>query len=177
MRSGAVALECLRVGRLVRWAVSGPCGEFGVASALSVVAAGRRIAIVSFSHYPPSDIVGAERLRAATVAWAPLLGELHAVGFRPYLELRRGGGDDPLRLCCELEGDLLLDLSIEDDQIPRCAPDQIDGEWAVFVQDTNGNYLADVLIDPIIDDTELAHKLRELVDAVAQGDRPMFIDW
>ena len=48
---------------------------------------------------------------------------------------------------------------------------------AVFVQDADGNYLADVVIDPIIDDTEFAHKLRELVDAVAQGDRPMFIDW
>ena len=35
---------------------------------------------------------------------------------------------------------------------------------AVFVQDADGNYLADVVIDPIIDDTEFAHKLRELVD-------------
>lgn len=132
---------------------------------------------MSFSHYPPSDIVGAERLRAATVAWAPLMGALHAVGFRPYLELRRGGRDDPLRLYCELEGDLLLDLSIEDEQIPDAPPDHIDGEWAVFVQDADGNYLADVVIDPIIDYTELAHKLSELVDAVAQGERPMFIAW
>ena len=173
----AAALECLRVGRPVRSAVGGLWGECGVASALSVVAAGRTIPIVSFSHYPPSDIVGGERLRAATVAWAPLLGALHAVGFRPYLELRRGGRDDPLRLYCELERDLLLDLSIEDEQIPDAPPDHIDGEWAVFVQDADGNYLADVVIDPIIDYTELAHKLRELVDAVAQGERPMFIDW
>ena len=131
---------------------------------------------MSFSHFPPSDIVGAERLRAATVAWAPLLGVLHAVGFRPYLELHRGGRDDPLRLYCELEGDLLLDLSIEDDQIPDAPPDQVDGDWAVFVQDADGNYLADVAIDPIIDYTALALKLRELVDAVTRGERPMFID-
>jgi hypothetical protein len=44
-------------------------------------------AVVSFLHFPPSDPLGAERLRAATVAWAPLLAALHAVGFRPYLEL------------------------------------------------------------------------------------------
>ena len=103
---------------------------------------------MSFTHFPPSDPVGAERLRAATVAWAPLMGALHAVGFRPYLELHRGGRDDPLRLYCELEGDLLLDLSIEDEEIPDTPPHQIDGDWAVFVQDADGNYLADVLIDP-----------------------------
>jgi hypothetical protein len=132
---------------------------------------------VSFVHYPPSDILGAERLRAATVAWAPLLGALHSVGFRPYLELHRGGRDDPLRLYCELENDLLLDLSIEDDQIPDAPPDEIDGDWAVFVQDQDGNYLADVAIDPIIDYSELAHKLRELIDAVNRGERPMYVAW
>ena len=125
----------------MRSALGGLCEGFGVASALSAVAAGRRIAIVSFSHYPPSDIVGAERLRAATVAWAPLLGALHAVGFRPYLELRRGGRDDPLRLYCELEGDLLLDLSIEDDQIPDAPPDHIDGEWPCSCRTPTGTTL------------------------------------
>jgi hypothetical protein len=33
-----------------------------------------------------------------------LLGELHAVGFRRYLELEHGGRDDPLSLFCELDG-------------------------------------------------------------------------
>ena len=132
---------------------------------------------MSFSHFPPSDPVGAERLRAATVAWAPLLGALHAVGLRPYLELHRGGHDDPLRLYCELEGDLLLDLSVEDEQIPDAPADQIDGDWAVFVQDADGNYLADVLIDPTIDYDGLAHKLAELVDAVTRGERPKFLHW
>ena len=132
---------------------------------------------MSFTHFPPSDPVGAERLRAATVAWAPLLGALHAAGFRPYLELHRGGREDPLRLYCELEGDLLLDLSIEDEEIPDTPSDQIDGDWAVFVQDPDGNYLADVLIDPTIDYIALAHKLRELVQAVGHGERPMFVHW
>jgi hypothetical protein len=132
---------------------------------------------VSFLHFPPSDPLGAERLGAATVAWAPLLGALHAVGFRPYLELHRGGRDDPLRLYCELEDELLLDLSIEDEEIPDEPPDLIDGDWAVFIQDGDGNYLADVLIDPTIDHDALAHKLAELVEAVTDGDRPMFVHW
>jgi len=132
---------------------------------------------VSFSHFPPSDAVGAERLRAATVAWAPLLGALHAVGLRPYLELHRGGRDDPLRLYCELEDDLLLDLSIEDEEVPDAPADEIDGDWAVFVQDADGNYLADVLIDSTIDYDALAHKLAELVDAVTRGKRPKFVHW
>jgi hypothetical protein len=133
--------------------------------------------VVSFSHYPPDDIVGSERLRAATVAWAPLLGALHAVGLRPYLELYRGGRDDPLRLYCELDNDLLLDVSIEDDQIPDAPLDELDGDWAVFIEDADGNYLADVAIDPIIDYDELAHKLHELVEAVNRGERPLFVDW
>ena len=137
----------------------------------------RKIALVSFSHFPPTDPVGAERLQTATVAWAPLLGALHAVGLRPYLELHRGGHDDPLRLYCELESDLLLDLSIEDEQFPDTPADQIDGDWAVFVQDADGNYLADVLIDPTIDYDTLAHKLAELVDAVTRGQRPKFVHW
>ena len=132
---------------------------------------------MSFVHYPPSDLVGAERLRAATVAWAPLLGALHSVGFRPYLELHRGGRDDPLRLYCELDNDLLLDVSIEDDQIPDMPPDEIDGDWAVFVQDADRDFLADVAIDHTIDHTELAHKLRELVEAVTRGERPMYMHW
>ncbi len=133
--------------------------------------------MVSILHLPPSNPLGAERLRAATVAWAPLLGALHAVGFRPYLELHRGGRDDPLRLYCELEDELLLDLSIEDEEIPDEPPDQIDGDWAVFIQDADGNYLADVLIDPRIDHEALAHKLGALVEAVTGGGRPMFVHW
>jgi len=104
------------------------------------------------------------------VRWTPQ-------GSAPTLELQRGQHDDPLRLYCELDNDLLLDLSIEDDQIPDAPPDEIDGDWAAFIQDADGNYLADVVIDPIIDYVELAHKLRELVEAVRRGERPMFLDW
>jgi hypothetical protein len=151
--------------------------ELGLSRRNPQAGAGVRFAVVSFSHFPPSDAVGAERLRAATVAWAPLLAALHAVGVRPYLELHRGGRDDPLRLYCELEGDLLLDLSIEDEEVPDAPPDEIDGDWAVFVQDADGNYLADVLIDSTIDYDALAHKLAELVDAVTRGERPKFVHW
>jgi hypothetical protein len=63
--------------------------------------------VVVFSHYPPVDELAAERLRAATVAWAPLLGELHAAGFRPYLELEMGESDDSLRVFCELDNETL----------------------------------------------------------------------
>jgi hypothetical protein len=132
---------------------------------------------VSFTHYPPSDEFGAERLRVATVAWAPLLGALHAVGFRPYLELERGGREDSLRLYCELDDDLLLDLSIEDAGIPETPEAACEGDWAVFVQDADGDYLSEVVIDPTIDYTALADRLKQLVEAVAAGERPMFEDW
>ena len=39
----------------------------------------------------------------------------------------------------------------------------------MFVQDADGNYLADVVIHPIIDYTELAHKPREPVDVVPKA--------
>ena len=77
----------------------------------------------------------------------------------------------------KLKEELLLDLSIEDEEIPDEPPDLIDGDWAVFIQDGDGNYLADVLIDPTIDHDALADKLAELVEAVTDRDRPMFVHW
>jgi hypothetical protein len=132
---------------------------------------------VSFAHYPPIDELGAERLRAATVAWSTLLGELHAVGLRPYLELEKGAHDDPLRLYCELDDELLLDLSINDGGIPDTPPPVIDGEWTVFVQDTSDLYLAEVVIESSATFTTLATKLRDLLDSVALGERPLFEVW
>ena len=132
---------------------------------------------MSFAHYPPIDDLGAERLRAATVAWSTLLGELHAVGLRPYLELEKGAHDDPLRLYCELDGELLLDLSINDGGIPDTPPPVIDGEWTVFVQDTSDVYLAEVVIESSATFTTLATKLRDLLDSVALGERPLFEVW
>lgn len=76
---------------------------------------------MAITHYPPVDETGAQRLRDATVAWAALLGELFAVGLRPYLELEQGHGDDPLRLFCELDDGLLLDVSLGDEGLPRRA--------------------------------------------------------
>jgi hypothetical protein len=134
---------------------------------------------VPFAHYPPVDQPGAERLRAATVAWAPLLGELHAVGLRPYLELEHGNRDDALRLYCEVDGDLLLDASICDEGLPDTPPAALKDDWTAFVQSPHGTerYLADVIIEPPLTFTLLAAKLRDLVDAVSAGERPVRRIW
>jgi hypothetical protein len=77
---------------------------------------------VGFAHFPPLDTVAADRLRAVTIAWSELLGELSAVGLRPYLELEQGDANDALRLCCELDDALLVDLSIDDEAFPELRP-------------------------------------------------------
>lgn len=134
---------------------------------------------MTFAHYPPVDQLGAERLRAATVAWAPLLGELQAVGLRPYLELEHGHHDDPLRLYCEVDGDRLLDASICDEGLPDTPPTALDDDWTAFVQSPQSTerYLADVIIEPPQTFTLLAAKLRDLVDAVSAGERPLRTTW
>jgi hypothetical protein len=133
--------------------------------------------VVAFTHYPPADQLGAQRLRAATVAWSGLLDELHAVGFRPYLELEMGEADDSLRLFCELSEELLLDLSLGDQGLPDAPPPANEIDWTVFVQSASDGYLAEVMIDPSIDFQALTGKLRELVDAVAAGERPFLAVW
>ena len=134
------------------------------------------MAIVVFSHYPPVDELAAERLRSATVAWAPLLGELHAAGFRPYLELEAGDSDDPLRLFCELDNETLLDISIGDEGIPDAPVSAPESDWVVFVHSANGGYLAEVYIEATVDFSELAGRLCGLVDSVAAGEHPFLID-
>ena len=129
-----------------------------------------------FSHHPPVDELAATRLRAATVAWAPLLGELHAAGFRPYLELELGQNDDPLRVFCELDNETLLDISIGDEGIPDEPEAVPDSDWVVFVQSISGGYLAEVYIEAMVDFRELASRLRDLVDSVAAGEHPFLID-
>jgi hypothetical protein len=119
---------------------------------------------VVFSHYLPVDELAAGRLRAATVAWAPLLGELHAAGFRPYLELEMGERDDPLRVFCELDNETLLDISIGDEGIPDAPVAEPESDWVVFVQSASGGYLAEVYIEATVDFRELANRLRDLVD-------------
>jgi hypothetical protein len=131
---------------------------------------------VVFSHYPPVDELAADRLRAATIAWAPLLGELHAAGFRPYLELEMGESDDPLRVFCELDNETLLDISIADEGIPDTPAAAPDSDWVVFVQSLSGGYLAEVYIDSTVDFPELARRLRDLVESVAAGEHPFLID-
>ena len=130
-----------------------------------------------FSHYPPVDEVAAERLRAATIAWAPLLGELHAAGFRPYLELEAGDSDDPLRLFCELDDETLLDISIGDEGIPHAPVAVPERDWVVFVQRASGGYLAEVYLEATVDFSELVGVLRDLVDSVIVGEHPFFLDW
>jgi hypothetical protein len=127
------------------------------------------------SHYPPVDELAADRLRAATIAWAPLLGELHAAGFRPYLELEMGESDDPLRLFCELDDETLLDISIGDEAVPDAPVSAPESDWVVFVQSASGGYLAEVYIEAV-EFRELANRLRELVDSVAAGEHPFLID-
>jgi hypothetical protein len=131
---------------------------------------------VVFSHYPPVDELAAERLRAATVAWAPLLRELHAAGFRPYLELEMGESDDSLRIFCELDNETLLDISIADEGIPDAPVAVSQSDWVVFVQSLSGGYLAEVYIDGEVDFRELANRLRDLVDSVEAGEHPFLID-
>lgn len=132
--------------------------------------------MVAITHYPPVDAVAARRLRDAVIAWAALLGELTAVGLRPYLELEAGERDDPLRLFCELDDGLLLDVSRGDEGIPDEPTEDDDRYWAAFVQGDDG-YLAEVTIDESIAFDELAGKLRGLVDAVAAGERPFLDEW
>jgi hypothetical protein len=126
---------------------------------------------VGFVHYPPVDDRAAERLRAATVAWAGLLAELHAVGLRPYLELEQGDAEDPLRLYCELDDGLLLDISVNDEGLPD-TPAGIEGAWVVFVEGQEGGYLAEVTIDGATAFPQLARRLVDLTDAVALGEHP-----
>jgi hypothetical protein len=131
---------------------------------------------VAITHYPPVDRVGARRLRGATVAWAALLSELMAVGLRPYLELEQGQRDDPLRLFCEFDDGLLLDVSLGDEGLPDEPAAEEERCWTAFVQG-DGGYLAEVTIDPAIASDALAIKLRGLVDAVAAGERPFLDEW
>jgi len=131
---------------------------------------------VAITHYRPVDRLGARRLRDATVAWAALLGELMAVGLRPYLELEHGQADDPLRLFCELDDGLLLDVALADEGLPDRPQAENDRYWTAFVQGEDG-YLAEVMIDPRIAFGSLAGKLRDLVDAVAAGERPFLREW
>jgi hypothetical protein len=130
--------------------------------------------LVAFTHYPPVDEAGAER-RVATVAWAPLLGELHAAGFRPYLELEAGDSDDQPRLFCELDDETLLDISIADEGIPDSPALVPESAWVVFVQSESDGYLAEVLIETSISFRRLACRLRDLVESVADGEHPFFL--
>lgn len=132
---------------------------------------------MGFARYPPNDDAGASRLRAATIAWAALLAELHAVGLRPYLELEQGSADDSLRLYCELDDGLLLDVSVNDEGLPDMPPATIDGDWVVYIQQEEGGYRAEVAIDGELTFPSLAGKLSDLIDAVALGEHPFFESW
>ncbi len=133
---------------------------------------------MAFKHYPPDDEIAAVRLRDATVAWAPLLGELMAVGLRPYLELSHGDSEDDLRLFCELDENLLLEISLADEGLPDRPLADENRYWLVIVQNETG-YLAEVTFnnDPQITFQELAAKAVSVLEAVAAGQRPMLEEW
>jgi len=133
---------------------------------------------VGFNHFPPLDEVAAQRVRAATVAWAELLGELHAVGLRPYLELERGRAEDPLILFCELDDGLLLEVAIEDDGLPDTPTEPRGGDWVVFVEsDVGDGYEAEVTVSGDATFAHLARRLVDLTDAVALGEHPFLENW
>lgn len=132
---------------------------------------------MGFAHYPANDDAGASRLRAATIAWASLLAELHAVGLRPYLELEHGSAEDALRLYCEMDEGLLLDVSVNDEGLPDVPPATIDGDWVVYIQREEGGYQAEVAIDGKLTFPGLANKLSDLIDAVALGEHPFLESW
>ena len=133
---------------------------------------------MGFEHYPPDDETAAAHLRDATVAWAPLLGELMAVGLRPYLELSHGDRDDDLRLFCETDEGLLLDISLADEGLPDRPSAEEGRYWLVIVQNEDG-YLAEVTInnDPQITSRQLVVKAVSVLEAVAAGQRPMLEEW
>jgi hypothetical protein len=127
---------------------------------------------MGFAHFPPMDAVAANRLRTATIAWSDLLAELCAVGLRPYLELEQGDAKDPLRLYCELDDGLLIDLSIDDEAFPDAPATRRDGDWVVFVEGHDGGYRAEVTIPGDVPFPRLARRLVDLTDAVALGEHP-----
>jgi hypothetical protein len=61
-------------------------------------------------------------------------------------------------------------------EIPATPPAINDTDWVAFVQ-ANGGYLAEVMIEPSIAFELLAVRLRDLVDAVAAGERPFLDSW
>jgi hypothetical protein len=81
-----------------------------------------------------------------------------------------------LRLYCDLDAGLLLELGIADEGLPDRLPDLIDGYWTALIQGEDG-YLAEVTIEPSVNFPTLARKLRGLVDAVASGEHPFFAEW
>lgn len=90
--------------------------------------------------------------------------------------MQTGDRDDPLRLYCELDDGLLLDVSLGDEELPDTPPVADDRGWVAFVQGDDG-YLAEVMIERSIAFGALAVKLRDLVDAVAAGERPFLETW
>jgi hypothetical protein len=97
------------------------------------------------------------------------------IGFRPYLGLESGDSEDPLKLFCEIDDETLLDVTVADEGIPDAPVSLPSSDWVVFVQSAEGGYLAEVFIEST-DFRDLAARLRELVDSVAAGEHPFFLD-
>jgi hypothetical protein len=125
----------------------------------------------------PLDDVAGNRLRTATIEWSELLGELSAVGPRPYLELVQGDAKDPPRLYGELDDGLLVDLSIDHDAFPDAPAARCDVDWVVFVEGHEGGYRAEITIPDDIPFPRLARRLVDLTNAVALGEHPFLKDW
>jgi len=65
-----------------------------------------------------------------------------------------------------------------DEGLPDIPPPSLEEDWTAFVQGRSPEcYLADVIIEPPLTFRLLAAKLRDLADAVADGDRPVATTW
>jgi hypothetical protein len=67
-------------------------------------------------------------------------------------------------------------VTVADEGIPDAPVSLPSSDWVVFVQSAEGGYLAEVFIERTVGFGELAAQLRELVESVAAGEHPFFLD-
>ena len=131
---------------------------------------------MGFAHFPPPDNVAADRLRAATIAWSELLGELCAVGLRPYLELEQGDANDALRLYCELD-DGSSSISRSTTRRSRTPRPRVTAIGSSSSRDTTGGTAPRSRSRGDIPFAQLARRLVDLTDAVALDEHPFLQGW
>lgn len=126
----------------------------------------------TFCVYPPADDRAADVLRRAVKSWAPLLAELTAVGFRPYLELDGGSADGGLHLFAHLDAEHVLELVTDMDSLPVARPQRRLHlyPWVAFILSPDGTYAAEADYAGEMPLPDLAGRLRALADDVLVDD-------